>query len=39
MRVLHISADFPDPLVPAKTRAIANLLDLAPEHEHRGWLA
>jgi glycosyltransferase involved in cell wall biosynthesis len=37
MRVLHISADFPDPLVPAKTRAIANLLELVPEHEHRVW--
>jgi glycosyltransferase involved in cell wall biosynthesis len=37
MRVLHISADFPDPLLPAKTRAIANLLELAPEHEHRVW--
>ena len=37
MRVLHISADYPDPLVPAKTRAVANLLDLAPEHEHRVW--
>jgi glycosyltransferase involved in cell wall biosynthesis len=37
MRVLHISADFPDPLVPAKTRAVANLLELAPEHEHRVW--
>jgi glycosyltransferase involved in cell wall biosynthesis len=37
MRVMHISADYPDPLVPAKTRAVANLLDLAPEHEHRVW--
>ncbi|KAA5604673.1 glycosyltransferase family 4 protein [Roseospira marina] len=27
-RVLHISADFPDPLQPAKTRAISNLIDL-----------
>jgi glycosyltransferase involved in cell wall biosynthesis len=24
--ILHISADFPDPLAPAKTRAVANLL-------------
>jgi glycosyltransferase involved in cell wall biosynthesis len=37
MRILHISADFPDPLAPAKTRAVANLLALAPEHEHRVW--
>ncbi|MEM1346310.1 MAG: glycosyltransferase family 4 protein [Pseudomonadota bacterium] len=37
MRILHLSADFPDPLVPAKTRAVANLLDLVPEHEHRVW--
>jgi len=34
MRILHISADFPDPLRPAKTRAVANLLDLVPEHQH-----
>jgi glycosyltransferase involved in cell wall biosynthesis len=37
MRILHISADFPDPLVPAKTRAVANLLELTPKHEHRVW--
>jgi glycosyltransferase involved in cell wall biosynthesis len=37
MRILHISADFPDPLVPCKTRAVANLLPLVPEHEHRVW--
>jgi glycosyltransferase involved in cell wall biosynthesis len=37
MRVFHISADFPDPLVPAKTRAVENLLALVPEHEHRVW--
>jgi hypothetical protein len=24
--ILHISADFPDPLVPSKTKAVANLL-------------
>lgn len=35
MRILHISADYPDPLVPAKTRAVSNLLALADEHEHR----
>ncbi|MEM1161656.1 MAG: glycosyltransferase family 4 protein [Pseudomonadota bacterium] len=46
MQVLHISADFPDPLRPAKTRAVANLLELAPEHNHfvyslnrTGWRA
>lgn len=37
MRILHISADYPDPLVPSKTPAIRNLLDLVPEHEHRVW--
>lgn len=37
MRVLHISADFPDPLVPGKTRAVENLLQLAQTHEHRVW--
>ncbi|QIE55567.1 glycosyltransferase family 4 protein [Pikeienuella piscinae] len=35
MRILHISADYPDPLFPAKTRAIANLLKLTEGHEHR----
>lgn len=35
MRVLHLSADYPDPLVPAKTRAIFNLLAMAEVHEHR----
>lgn len=35
MFLLHVSADFPDPLAPAKTPAIRNLLALAPEHEHR----
>lgn len=34
MRILHLSADYPDPLAPAKTRAVVNLLRLAPEHEH-----
>jgi len=37
MRILHISADYPDPLAPAKTRAVANLLALVPEHAHRVW--
>lgn len=37
VRVLHLSADYPDPLVPAKTRAISNLLALTPEIEHRVW--
>jgi glycosyltransferase involved in cell wall biosynthesis len=35
MRILHLSADYPDPLVPAKTRAVANLLALADGHRHR----
>lgn len=35
MRILHLSADYPDPLEPAKTRAVANLLPLAGGHEHR----
>jgi glycosyltransferase involved in cell wall biosynthesis len=46
MRILHLSADYPDPLQPAKTRAVANLLALADGHAHRvvslnrvGWLA
>jgi glycosyltransferase involved in cell wall biosynthesis len=34
MRILHLSADYPDPLVPAKTRAVAALLELAPGHRH-----
>jgi glycosyltransferase involved in cell wall biosynthesis len=34
MRILHLTADYPDPLGPSKTRAVANLLTLAPEHEH-----
>jgi glycosyltransferase involved in cell wall biosynthesis len=29
MRILHLSADYPDPLQPGKTRAVANLLALA----------
>ncbi|MFV0473757.1 MAG: glycosyltransferase family 4 protein [Pikeienuella sp.] len=46
MRILHISADYPDPLVPAKTRAVSNLLAMIDGHEHRvvslnriGWRA
>lgn len=37
MRVMHLSADYPDPLVPGKTRAIHNLLTLVGEVEHRVW--
>lgn len=35
MRILHISADYPDPLIPAKTRAVSNLLAMVGEHEHK----
>jgi glycosyltransferase involved in cell wall biosynthesis len=35
LRILHLSADYPDPVDPRKTRAIANLLALVPEHENR----
>ena len=35
MRILHLSADYPDPVQPRKTRAIANLIELVPEHAHR----
>lgn len=35
MRILHLSADYPDPLEPAKTRAVSNLLALAEGHEHK----
>jgi glycosyltransferase involved in cell wall biosynthesis len=34
MPILHLSADYPDPLQPAKTRAVANLLGLLPEQRH-----
>jgi len=34
MQVLHISADFPDPLAPLKTNAIRGLLDLVEEVDH-----
>lgn len=34
MRILHLSADYPDPLMPSKTRAIANLLALGQGPEH-----
>ena len=30
-RVLHLSADFPDPIEPAKTRVIRTLLELSRE--------
>lgn len=30
-RILHVSADFPDPVAPEKTRAIANLLTLTQD--------
>ena len=46
MRLLHLAADYPDPLVPTKTKAVANLLGLVPGVEHRvyalnrvGWRA
>lgn len=32
--VLHISADFPDPLVPTKTKAVQSLIDGAPGYRH-----
>lgn len=32
--IIHISADFPDPLVPGKTRAVANLLSACPGFRH-----
>jgi glycosyltransferase involved in cell wall biosynthesis len=35
LRILHLSADYPDPVNPGKTRAVANLLALVPEHDHR----
>lgn len=35
MRLLHVTADYPDPLGPGKTPAVRNLLELVPEHEHR----
>lgn len=37
MRILHLSADYPDPLAPGKTKAVLNLLSLANEHEHHLW--
>lgn len=33
--ILHISADFPDPLVPAKTSAVKSLIEAAPGFRHR----
>lgn len=35
MRILHISADYPDPFLPGKTKAISNLLAFATGCEHR----
>ena len=35
MRILHLSADYPDPIDAAKPHAIFNLLRLAPDHDHR----
>ena len=35
MRILHISADYPDPLDQRKPKAISNLVALADTHEHR----
>lgn len=35
MRVLHLSADYPDPIAPQKTHAIRNLLAMASGIEHR----
>ncbi len=32
--IIHISADFPDPLVPEKTKAVANLLTASPGFRH-----
>lgn len=32
--IIHISADFPDPLVPGKTKAVANLLAACPGFRH-----
>ena len=32
--IIHISADFPDPIVPGKTKAVANLLAAAPGFRH-----
>lgn len=34
MQVLHLSADFPDPLAPRKTNAVHGLLDLIQEVDH-----
>jgi len=32
--IIHISADFPDPIVPGKTKAVANLLAATPGFQH-----
>lgn len=35
MTILHLSADYPDTILGAKTRAVSMLLALTPEFEHR----
>jgi glycosyltransferase involved in cell wall biosynthesis len=32
--IVHITGDFPDPLVGAKTRSVKNLIENTPEHRH-----
>jgi glycosyltransferase involved in cell wall biosynthesis len=32
--IVHISADFPDPLVPGKTKAVQSLIEAAPSFRH-----
>lgn len=32
--IIHISADFPDPIAPAKTRAVKSLIEAAPGFRH-----
>lgn len=33
-RILHLSCDFPDPLVPGKTQAVANLIRASRDFDH-----
>ena len=35
MQILHLSGDYPDPAYPAKTRAIANLLEISTGYDHK----
>lgn len=35
MQILHVSADYPDAIIGAKTRAVSNLLALTAECDHR----